>query len=116
MNPIITTKPPLVIKVFKTYFNISATGKSEKEEDNYEYKLLESVKYKKGKFNLNRSILDRLAEIIMDAGTGDDHDSDEFIIEFITGESESRYLHGEATKEHLQAIKKINDLIVNGKT
>ena len=35
---LLETKPPFVIKVYDTYFNISWDGQSDKVEDNYSYK------------------------------------------------------------------------------
>lgn len=111
MNPILETKAPFVIKVYDNYFNVSWDGLSDKSEDNYFYKKIKSVTIKKGKYNKTRSTIDLLLDLTLNLGTFETYDTDELLIEFKTGEVETRYLQGESSDKILEAVDLIKSKI-----
>ena len=80
---IFVTKPPFVIKVYDTYFNVSWDGLSDKAEDDYQYLKVKSVDFKKGEVTLKRTVVGILVKTLFNfRGSFHDRGSDEFIIEF----------------------------------
>lgn len=110
MNPILETSSPFVIKVYETFFHVSWDGLTDKTEDRYSYDKVKSVSIKKGKTNLTQETLNLIATSFL-PGITDTDNSDEFIIEFKTGEIEIRYLHGESSNKIIDAVNLITSKI-----
>ena len=108
MVPIFETKPPFVIKVYYTYFNVSWDGLSDKAEDDYQYVKVKSVEFKRGEVTLKRTVVGIIVKALFNyRGSFHDKDSDEFIIELKTGEKETRYFNKCTRDEHIEAIELI---------
>ena len=108
-DPIFETKPPFVIKVYKTFFTISWESLPIKEEDNYFYQKIKSVTLVIGKETVKRNILHFLLTMLTDRyqmGLSTRED-DELLIEFKTGKKESRYFNKSLTDQHKEAIELI---------
>lgn len=109
MNPILETSSPFVIKVYETFFHVSWDGLTDKPEDRYPYDRVKSVSIIKRKTNWTGEILNRIAATLI--GISDTDDSDELIIEFKTGEIETRYLQGESSDKIIDAVDLIKSKI-----
>lgn len=107
MNPIIETQPPFVIKVYDTYFHVSWDGLTDKAEDRYPYDKVKSISIKKGKLNKTWAVIDTLAAVAFNVGTYNTNDSDELLIEFKTGEVETRYLQSVSSDKIIDAVELI---------
>lgn len=114
MKPILETKPPFVIKIYDTFFHISADGLSDKDEDKFHYVKLKSIKLVKGKLNKTVANIENILSVFTDwSPIADEYESDEILIEFKTGEIETRYFNGVFSEKYKEAIELIKTKISN---
>lgn len=106
-KPIIETKSPFVVKVYDTFFHVSWDGLTDKPEDQYPYNKIKSVTIKRGK---NNKIMEAI-DIVFTMGMFGAEESDEMIIEFKTGEKETRYLQSESSDKIIDAVDLIKSKI-----
>ncbi len=112
--PLLETKPPFVIKIFKTYFHISEDGNSQLQEDNFLYEKIRSVEIKKNK--LRASSEEKTGMLLVDllfrTHTWDgNRETEELVIEFKTGETETRYFNGVSAATCAEAVEWIKNKI-----
>ena len=106
--PIFETTPPFIIKVFDKHFQITWNDAIEVPEDNYPYEKIRSISVKRGKEEKPWSLIDFTVELFtytrMEKRI---REYDEILIEFKTGETETRYVHGSVNEMMNEAIELI---------
>ena len=109
MEPLLfESKPPFVIKVYDTYFQITWESNIETPEDKYPYEKVRSVAAIIGKkepsltnFIYSTFFQNKYARRI--------ENYDELLIEFESGEKETRYVNGQLTDSMNEALDMIQE-------
>ena len=108
MEPLLfETKPPFVLKVYYTYFQITWEDTPETPQDKYSYVNVTSVKIVTGK--KERSLIEHFYRLFLQNQYAKRiADYDEVLIEFRNGEKETRYVHGQVSEAISEAVEIIN--------
>ena len=108
MDTLFETQAPFVIKVYFDYFQITWESNLPLPEDKYRYKEVDYLEIIIGK-KKEWSIMEKLYRLfIQNQHAARIEEYDEIQIVMKTGETETRYIHGQATEEILEAIEIIN--------
>lgn len=105
METLFETQAPFVIKIYFDYFQITWENNLPLREDKYRYKEVDYLEIIIGK-KKEKSIIEKLYQLFLQnehAARIEEYDEIQIVMK--TGEVETRYIHGQATEEILEAIE-----------
>ncbi|HEY0029115.1 MAG TPA: hypothetical protein VGC65_00040 [Bacteroidia bacterium] len=104
MDALFETPPPFIIKIHFNYFEITWNGSLATPEDKYPYDKISSIEIKEGK--KEKTWTEFILSLFVNTELTRKMEAyDEILIGFKTGETETRYVHGQVTEAMEEAIE-----------